>query len=393
MAEMTAARINDLPDSAFAYIEPGGSKDDQGKTVPRSKRHFPIHDAAHVRNALARAPQSPFGDKAMPKIKRAARKFGIDVSDDDSSRTEFGGPQMFLRSYPLEDIRILSRAQGAEYADGRTVEAYIAVFDREAEIRDGQGHYREVVDRAAFNKAIADARPQGSREAWRTGVFYNHGMTLHGTPSDRFSVPLGSPVDIRVEDRGLLTVTRYNGTPLADEILEAIRSGDMTGHSFTGRMIRSNPTRPTPRWVPGRRQRPSVGPPDGARAPRVRADPVPCVHRHSSRRCPFHAGGISASVHDHHSRRRRTPRVRRPRRGCRGRRGVGRPFEPVDIDTPSDEGAVSDEPPHDDGHSSRDALLQRIAVAKTTRPGLAQSRSDEIRRTRTEAITSRKGSK
>ena len=86
-AEMAAKSINDLPDSAFAYIEPGGSKDDEGKTAPRSKRHFPIHDAAHVRNALARAPQSPFGDKAMPKIRAAAKKFGIEVSDEKSSRT------------------------------------------------------------------------------------------------------------------------------------------------------------------------------------------------------------------------------------------------------------------------------------------------------------------
>ena len=77
MAQMTATAINDLPDSAFAYIEPGGSKDESGRTVPRSLRHFPIHDAAHVRNALARAPQSPFGDKAMSKIKAAAKKFGI----------------------------------------------------------------------------------------------------------------------------------------------------------------------------------------------------------------------------------------------------------------------------------------------------------------------------
>jgi HK97 family phage major capsid protein/HK97 family phage prohead protease len=84
-AQMAAASINDLPDSAFAYIEPGGTKDDQGKTVPRSKRHFPIHDAAHVRNALARAPQSPFGDKAMPKIRAAAKKFGIKVSDDSTT--------------------------------------------------------------------------------------------------------------------------------------------------------------------------------------------------------------------------------------------------------------------------------------------------------------------
>lgn len=81
-AAMSTSSINDLPDSAFAYIEPGGSKDDEGKTTPRSLRHFPIQDAAHVRDALSRAPQSEFGDKAMPKIRRAAEKFDIDVSKE-----------------------------------------------------------------------------------------------------------------------------------------------------------------------------------------------------------------------------------------------------------------------------------------------------------------------
>jgi hypothetical protein len=79
-AEVGTADQNDLPDSDFAYVESGGTKDDEGKTVPRSLRHFPIQDEAHVRNALSRAPQSPFGDKAMPKIRAAAKKFGIDVA-------------------------------------------------------------------------------------------------------------------------------------------------------------------------------------------------------------------------------------------------------------------------------------------------------------------------
>ena len=81
-ATVSTADQNDLPDSDFAYIEPGGKMDKSGKTTPRSLRHFPIMDAAHVRNALARAPQSPFGDKAMPAIKAAAKKFDIEVSDD-----------------------------------------------------------------------------------------------------------------------------------------------------------------------------------------------------------------------------------------------------------------------------------------------------------------------
>lgn len=63
-AVMTAASANDLPDSAFLYIEPGGKKDADGKTVPRSLRHFPYRNAnggidlPHLRNAIARIPQS-----------------------------------------------------------------------------------------------------------------------------------------------------------------------------------------------------------------------------------------------------------------------------------------------------------------------------------------------
>jgi len=76
-AEESAADQNDLPDSDFAYIEPGGKKDDEGKTVPRALRHFPINDAAHVRNALARLSTSPFEAKARPKVEAAARRMGI----------------------------------------------------------------------------------------------------------------------------------------------------------------------------------------------------------------------------------------------------------------------------------------------------------------------------
>lgn len=63
-AVWTTAYVNKLPDSAFLFIESGGKKDKEGKTFPRSKRHFPVRDAkgsldlAHVRNAIARIPQS-----------------------------------------------------------------------------------------------------------------------------------------------------------------------------------------------------------------------------------------------------------------------------------------------------------------------------------------------
>lgn len=96
-AEQSTQSQNDLPDSDFAYIESGGKKDDEGKTTPRSLRHFPVNDAAHVRNALARAPQSPFGDKALPKIRSAAKKFGIEVSKESGvadTVTKDMGPEL-----------------------------------------------------------------------------------------------------------------------------------------------------------------------------------------------------------------------------------------------------------------------------------------------------------
>jgi hypothetical protein len=78
-AAWTAASINNLPDAAFAVILPGGKKDKEGKTVPRSLRMLPHHNAnvkspsenssvdlPHLRNGLARASQSkmPAADKA-----------------------------------------------------------------------------------------------------------------------------------------------------------------------------------------------------------------------------------------------------------------------------------------------------------------------------------------
>ena len=243
-AVMTTQSINDLPDSDFAYIEPGGSKDSTGRTVPRGLRHFPVHDAAHTRDALSRAPQSPFGDKAMPKIRAAAKKFGIDSGDSDNSRTE--GPVPFTRSFPLEDISI--RAGG----DGRTVDAYAAVFDTPVPIHDQDGDYIEVIDPSAFSRILPKLAPQGQRASWRVGVFYNHGMTIHGTPSDQNSLPIGIPVEIKADQRGLFTRTRYHKGDLADQVLEAIREGSLSGYSFSGRFDRSAPARPRGGWRPDR---------------------------------------------------------------------------------------------------------------------------------------------
>lgn len=93
-AVWTTEYINSLPDDCFAVIEPGGEKDEEGKTVPRSLRHLPYKnregqiDIPHLRNALARLPQTHISDelkeKARRKLLAAAKEVGIEVSKSDS---------------------------------------------------------------------------------------------------------------------------------------------------------------------------------------------------------------------------------------------------------------------------------------------------------------------
>jgi phage head maturation protease len=144
----------------------------------------------------------------------------------------------FIRAVALDDIRI--RAGGT----GRTVEAYAAIFDEPAEIVDADGHYYEVNHPASFARSIA--HHQGGFP-----VVYNHGMTIAGTPSDRGSVPIGVSKEVRVDKRGVLTISEYGTSELADEVLESIRMGAVKAQSYGGRFIRSDPRVPRGGFRPG----------------------------------------------------------------------------------------------------------------------------------------------
>ena len=133
-AAMSGAGMNDLPDSDFAYIEPGGKKDSGGKTVPRSLRHFPIHDAAHVRNALSRAPQSPFGPKAMPKIMAAAKKMGI-------GQKALGE----LKAEPMNDEPLDPGCRGRSLDECSCCRSAAPISVREVRLHDGRAGPRRRV--------------------------------------------------------------------------------------------------------------------------------------------------------------------------------------------------------------------------------------------------------
>lgn len=134
------------------------------------------------------------------------------------------------RVFAVEDMTV--RSDG----DGRTVEAYAAVFRTPAEIRDQDGHYNEELAPGSFTKTIQE-------NAGRFGVFYNHARTIYGTPAGELSVPIGVPLTVEQDERGVFTATRYLDNPLADSVLDAIKQRAIKGQSFSGRFVKSTRTR------------------------------------------------------------------------------------------------------------------------------------------------------
>lgn len=90
-AVWSTAQVNDLPDSSFLYIESGGEKDGDGRTTPRSLRHFPYKDAdgkidlPHLRNAIARIPQSNAPGLNKDAVQKRAQKILADNTDAASA--------------------------------------------------------------------------------------------------------------------------------------------------------------------------------------------------------------------------------------------------------------------------------------------------------------------
>jgi HK97 family phage prohead protease len=130
------------------------------------------------------------------------------------------------RQYVLDDLHV--RADGT----GRIVEAYAAVFNTPAEIQDQDGHYIENLEPTSFDRTI---RLKGTG----FGVLFNHGLTINGTPNPVATMPIGVPVEVKPDGKGVFTATRYLDNPLADQVLDGIRAGAIRAQSFSGRYTKS----------------------------------------------------------------------------------------------------------------------------------------------------------
>ncbi len=196
--------------------------------------HFSEEQAHGYCNLAEKAATGRYPSQHAAEIKKETGRSQVPDAAGESRahRTEL------FRSWPLEEAHVVRTGEGD--SSGRVVEAYCAVFDEPAEISDHQGRYEEEIDRAAFNKRIEDVRR--SRAGFGlVKCFYSHGLTIHGTPAERFSVPCAVTEHVSAEGKGVLTRARYLDTPLGNEILEMWRSGAITAQSFTGAIIRSTP--------------------------------------------------------------------------------------------------------------------------------------------------------
>src|SRR5207245_2180821 len=84
MARLKATERARLPDSAFAYVD------------SRGRRRLPIHDEAHVRNALARFGRVAFEDdaareRARKRLLNAAKKYGFGPVGSTTGQRRWGG--------------------------------------------------------------------------------------------------------------------------------------------------------------------------------------------------------------------------------------------------------------------------------------------------------------
>jgi class 3 adenylate cyclase len=160
LARLKPRKRADLPDRAFAYVDSAG------------RRRLPIHDKAHVRNALARFNQTAFEDEtaregARRRLLNAAKKYrivpvGFITGQLQSERqaVPVGLPRGFV-TFLMTDIEgstVLLRELGNRY--GAVLKSVRAVLRRAVQRSSG----REI-DARADEFFAAFAQPTAALEA------------------------------------------------------------------------------------------------------------------------------------------------------------------------------------------------------------------------------------
>lgn len=173
-ATWTTSYVNDLPDSSFLYVEGGGSKDEDGKTTPRSLRHFPYKDKdgkvdlPHLRNAAARIPQASISADKKDSLQAHARQLLADAQK--AAKANPDGHNQYRGGGGGGDVRTASDAKVS------------AAANRRGSIADSKGGGANHMAAAAMHTAAAHrARLSGNKtaEAHHTSEAARHSAAVN----------------------------------------------------------------------------------------------------------------------------------------------------------------------------------------------------------------------
>lgn len=231
-AEWSTAYVNDLPDSAFLYVEPGGEKDEDGKTKPRSLRHFPVKDKdgkvdhAHVANALARIPQSNVPQAAKDKAKASAQrmlaqKFEESIKGDMSAAGAWPGQ--------------LQPAQGAPWKKDRTTK-HVSLIAKEGDEQIVYGIVLEpdTVDAQQDIYSADEVRAACHKymeEFQNTGFMHQKKINDQAKVVECFLAPADFTMNGQKVKKGTWCMAMH---VLDSKLWKSIKDGGLTGFSIGG---------------------------------------------------------------------------------------------------------------------------------------------------------------
>jgi class 3 adenylate cyclase len=227
----------ELPDRAFAYVD------------SRGRRRLPIHDAAHVRNALARFNQTAFEDeeareRATLRLLNAAKRFKIvpvgfiagQLERNRSPRHELPSGFVTLLMTDVEGSTALVQALGARYGElidelWRTLRECVAeAGGHEVEARADEFFAAFAAPRAAVDAAIA-AQHAVAAHAWPGDAAVRIRIGIHsGYPT---STP-GNYVGVDVNTASRICAVGHGGQIVVSaNTREAVKASSPVGVRFT----------------------------------------------------------------------------------------------------------------------------------------------------------------
>lgn len=219
-AAWSRAFINDLPDSAFLHVEPGGTKDEDGKTVPRSLRHFPVRDdegeldVPHLRKAVSRIPQAKIPGLTaddLRELQDMARRLLAEAQKADGSGDRAGAAS-FAKSIPL--------IKGVDPNDERFVLGVVL----EPEVVDAQGDIYSPEE-------IRQAAHRFMEEFGGLGLMHRFRVNDQVKVLESYLAPADLAIgEARVRKGTWLLAVRI----LSDELWQQVKDGALTGFSIGG---------------------------------------------------------------------------------------------------------------------------------------------------------------